>query len=900
MNSKPSITVKQIRQQFLDFFASKGHQVVASSSLVPHGDPTLLFTNAGMNQFKDVFLGFDKRPYTRATSSQKCVRAGGKHNDLENVGYTARHHTFFEMLGNFSFGDYFKRDAIKFAWELLTEVYKLPKEKLLVTVYAEDDEAYDIWTKEVGVPAEKVIRIGDNKGARYASDNFWMMGDTGPCGPCTEIFYDHGDKHWGGPPGSPEEDGDRFIEIWNNVFMQFNRDEAGVMHPLPKPSVDTGMGLERISAVLQGVHANYEIDLFVALIDAAARETKTTDLNSPSLKVLADHIRACSFLIADGVIPGNEGRGYVLRRIIRRAIRHGYKLGARNAFFYKMLPDLVQEMGGAYPELVSEQRRVADILKQEEDRFFETIENGMNIINTEIRMILRPQMSSAEYDALYSEEPFVNTNKNAILDGSIAFKLHDTYGFPLDLTQDICRERGVTVDTAAFDAAMARQKEQARAAGKFKMEANLEYDGVATNFQGYDKLDTNAKVLALYKDGVAINTLNEGDMGVVVLDETPFYAESGGQIGDSGELRASNGIFTVEDTQKIQAAVFGHHGVLTTGTLSVGDTLSARVNTQARTATMRNHSATHLMHKALREVLGEHVQQKGSLVDTEKTRFDFVHTAPMTDEEIAKVEAIVNAEILANAPCQARVMDIESAQKTGAMMLFGEKYGDEVRVLDIGSSRELCGGTHVSRTGDIGLFKITAESGVAAGVRRVEATTGEGALKLINSQQALISQLAADFKAPVSEIANKVAQLNEHAKSLEKELARLRSKLAASQGDDLATQAIDINGVKVLASVLEGADANALRETMDKLKDKLKSAAIVLASVNDGKVSLAAGITPDLIAKLKAGDLVNHVAGQVGGKGGGKPDMAMAGGTDASQLPQALASVEAWVKAKIS
>ena len=873
LGNKPSS--KQIRQAFLDFFASKGHQVVASSSLVPHGDPTLLFTNAGMNQFKDVFLGFDKRAYTRATSSQKCVRAGGKHNDLENVGYTARHHTFFEMLGNFSFGDYFKRDAIKYAWELLTEVYKLPKEKLLVTVYAEDDEAYDIWHNEIGLPTEKIVRIGDNKGARYASDNFWMMGDTGPCGPCTEIFYDHGEQHWGGPPGSPEEDGDRYIEIWNNVFMQFNRDEAGVMHPLPKPSVDTGMGLERISAVLQGVHANYEIDLFVALIAAAARETKTTDLDSPSLKVLADHIRACSFLIADGVIPGNEGRGYVLRRIIRRAIRHGYKLGVRSAFFHKMLPDLVQEMGGAYPELVNEQKRVADILKQEEDRFFETIENGMAILESEL------------------------ANTQSVFNGDLAFKLHDTYGFPLDLTADICRERNVSVDTAGFDAAMARQKEQARAAGKFKMATNLEYAGQSTTFHGYEKLETTAKVLALYKDGSPVQSLNEGDIGIVVLDDTPFYAESGGQIGDSGELRASNGIFAVEDTQKIQAAVFGHHGVLKTGSLTVGDAVSARVNTQARASTMRNHSATHLMHKALREVLGEHVQQKGSLVDTEKTRFDFVHNAPMTDAQIAQVETIVNAEILANAATQARVMDIESAQKTGAMMLFGEKYGDEVRVLDIGSSRELCGGTHVSRTGDIGLFKITSESGVAAGVRRVEATTGEGALKLINAQQALITQLAADLKAPTHELANKVAQLNEHAKSLEKEFARLKSKLASSQGDDLATQAIDINGVKVLAVTLEGADANALRETMDKLKDKLKSAAIVLASVNDGKVSLAAGVTQDLIAKLKAGDLVNHVASQVGGKGGGKPDMAMAGGTDASQLPKALASVEDWVKQKL-
>ena len=874
LSSTPSSN--EIRQAFLDFFASKGHEIVSSSSLVPHGDPTLLFTNAGMNQFKDVFLGFDKRPYTRATSSQKCVRAGGKHNDLENVGYTARHHTFFEMLGNFSFGDYFKEDAIKYAWELLTEVFKLPKDKLTVTVYAEDDEAYAIWKDQIGVPAERIIRIGDNKGARYASDNFWMMGDTGPCGPCTEIFYDHGAHHFGGPPGSPDEDGDRYIEIWNNVFMQFNRDEAGVMHPLPKPSVDTGMGLERISAVLQHVHANYEIDLFQTLIAAAARETKTADLSIPSLKVLADHIRACSFLIADGVIAGNEGRGYVLRRIIRRAIRHGYKLGARNAFFHKIVPDLVAEMGGAYPELVNNQTRITEILKQEEDRFFETIENGMAILETEL------------------------ANTKDVFNGETAFKLHDTYGFPLDLTADICRERNVAVDTDAFNAAMARQKEQARAAGKFKMATNLEYDGVATSFHGYDKLETSATVTALYKDGVAVTKLAEGELGVVVLDNTPFYAESGGQIGDSGELRGTNGIFEAEDTQKIQATVFGHHGVLKTGTLSVGEQVSARVNVQARTNTMRNHSATHLMHKALREVLGEHVQQKGSLVDTDKTRFDFVHTAPMSDEEIAKVEQIVNAEILANATCQARVMDIESAQQTGAMMLFGEKYGDEVRVLDIGSSRELCGGTHVSRTGDIGLFKITSESGVAAGVRRVEATTGEGALKLINAQQALISTLASDLKAPVNELASKVVQLSDHAKSLEKELARLKSKLASSQGDDLATQAIEVAGIKVLAATLDGADANALRETMDKLKDKLKSAAIVLASVSDGKVSLAAGVTADLISKVKAGELVNFVAGQVGGKGGGKPDMAMAGGSDASKLPQALASVNDWVAGKLN
>ena len=869
----------EIRQAFLDFFASKGHQIVASSSLVPHGDPTLLFTNAGMNQFKDVFLGFDKRPYTRATTSQKCVRAGGKHNDLENVGYTARHHTFFEMLGNFSFGDYFKQDAIAYAWELLTEVFKLPKEKLTVTVYADDDEAYDIWHNTIGVPAERIIRIGDNKGARYASDNFWMMGDTGPCGPCTEIFYDHGDHHFGGPPGSPDEDGDRFIEIWNNVFMQFNRDEAGVMHPLPKPSVDTGMGLERLSAVLQHVHANYEIDLFQGLIAAAARETKATDLISPSLKVLADHIRACSFLIADGVIPGNEGRGYVLRRIIRRAIRHGYKLGSRAAFFHKMVADLVLEMGDAYPELKAEQARITSILKNEEDRFFETIENGMEILETELA-----SMEKAG---------------NRTFNGDLAFKLHDTFGFPLDLTADICRERNVTVDSAAFDTAMTRQKEQARSAGKFKMAANLEYSGENTEFKGYETLETPAKILALYKDSVSVNALTEGEQGVVVLDNTAFYAESGGQVGDIGELRSTDGIFAVEDTQKIQAAVFGHHGILKTGTLKVGDQLNAKVNMQARASSMRNHSATHLMHSALRAVLGDHVQQKGSLVDTEKTRFDFVHNAPVTEAEIAQVEQIVNAEILTNSATQARIMDIESAKKTGAMMLFGEKYGDEVRVLDIGSTSELCGGTHVSRTGDIGLFKITSESGVAAGVRRIEATTGNGALKIINAQQQLIDQLANALKAPTGELANKVAQLADHAKSLEKELARLKSKLASSQGDDLSTQAIEIAGVKVLAVVLDGANAETLRETMDKLKDKLKSAAIVLASVNDGKVSLAAGITADLIAKIKAGDLVNFVAQQVGGKGGGKTDMAMAGGTDASQLPKALASVNDWVTSKL-
>jgi alanyl-tRNA synthetase len=890
----------EIRKAFLDFFASKGHQIVASSSLVPHGDPTLLFTNAGMNQFKDVFLGFDKRPYTRATTSQKCVRAGGKHNDLENVGYTARHHTFFEMLGNFSFGDYFKQDAIAYAWELLTEVFKLPKDKLTVTVYADDDEAYDIWHNTIGVPAERIIRIGDNKGARYASDNFWMMGDTGPCGPCTEIFYDHGEQHFGGPPGSPDEDGDRFIEIWNNVFMQFNRDEAGVMHPLPKPSVDTGMGLERLSAVLQHVHANYEIDLFQGLIVAAARETNTMDLSSPSLKVLADHIRACSFLIADGVIPGNEGRGYVLRRIIRRAIRHGYKLGSRAAFFHRMVADLVREMGDAYPELKTEQTRITSILKNEEDRFFETIENGMEILERALSDLnFEGAVRGGEFMKTSNQLPPSNLTPK-ILDGDLAFKLHDTFGFPLDLTADICRERNVAVDSAAFDTAMTRQKEQARSAGKFKMAANLEYDGIATTFFGYETLEAAGQISALYKDGVAVNQLNEGEQGVVVLNNTPFYAESGGQIGDCGELKGSSGIFAVEDTQKIQANVFGHHGVLKTGALNVGDHITARVNTQARASIMRNHSATHLMHKALREVLGEHVQQKGSLVDSDKTRFDFVHNAPLTDDETAKVEQIVNAEILTNAATQARVMDIESAKKTGAMMLFGEKYGDEVRVLDIGSTSELCGGTHVSRTGDIGLFKIISESGVAAGVRRIEATTGNGALKLINAQQHLIDQLSNALKAPAGELANKVAQLAEHAKSLEKELARLKSKLASSQGDDLVSQATEIAGIKVLAVTLDGANAETLRETMDKLKDKLKSAAIVLASINEGKISLAAGVTADLTAKIKAGDLVNFVAQQVGGKGGGKPDMAMAGGTDASQLPKALASVNGWIAGKIS
>ncbi len=867
----------EIREKFLKFFASKGHQIVASSSLVPHADPTLLFTNAGMNQFKDVFLGFDKRPYLRAATSQKCVRAGGKHNDLENVGYTARHHTFFEMLGNFSFGDYFKLDAIRYAWELLVEVFQLPAERLWVTVYAEDDEAYDIWTREIGVPAERVVRIGDNKGARYASDNFWMMGDTGPCGPCTEIFYDHGEGIPGGPPGSADEDGDRYIEIWNNVFMQFNRDEAGVMQPLPKPSVDTGMGLERTAAVLQHVHSNYEIDLFVRLIAAAARETSSSDLASPSLRVLADHIRACAFLISDGVIPGNEGRGYVLRRIIRRAIRHGYQLGARTAFFHRMLPDLVAEMGAAYPELASNEARVSEVLRQEEMRFFETIEHGMSILEAELAAM----------------------QGKGVFNGATAFKLHDTFGFPLDLTADVCRERGVSVDVTAFAKAMAHQKEQARAAGKFRMAAALEYGGPATSFHGYEMLDCSGRVLALYRDGSPVEDLKEGELGVVVLDETPFYAEAGGQVGDRGVLQSAQGIFAVEDTQKIQAAVFGHQGVVGTGLIRVGDAVVARVDALARARTVRNHSATHLLHKALREVLGSHVQQKGSLVDAEKTRFDFAHSAPMTADEIRRVEILVNNEILANSAAEARIMPIDEAQRAGAMMLFGEKYGNEVRVLTIGSSKELCGGVHVRRSGDIGLFKIVAETGVAAGVRRIEAVTGDLALALVQQQQAMLTDAAAAFKAPVAEVPAKLAQVLDNARSLEKELARLKGKLASAQGDDLLAQAVEVRGARVLAAVMEGADVNALRTTIDKLRDKLKSAAVVLASTNDGKVTLIAGVTADLTGKVKAGELVNMVAQQVGGKGGGRPDMAQAGGNDPARLPAALASVRAWVEQRL-
>jgi len=868
-------TVSEIRQAFVQFFESKGHTHVASSSLVPHDDPTLLFTNAGMNQFKDVFLGYEKRDYVRAVTSQRCVRAGGKHNDLENVGYTARHHTFFEMLGNFSFGDYFKRDAIKYAWELLTVAYKLPAEKLWVTVYADDDEAYNIWADEVGVPKERIVRIGDNRGGKYASDNFWMMGDTGPCGPCSELFYDHGPHIAGGPPGSPNEDGDRYIEIWNLVFMQYNREVAdGPMIPLPKPSVDTGMGLERLSAVLQHVHANYEIDLFQALIKAGMRETGEKDITNPSLRVIADHVRACGFLVCDGVIPENAGRGYVLRRIARRAMRHGYKLGQKKPFFYKLVDDLAAVMGDAFPEIAQHKARVKAVLKQEEERFGETLENGMTILDAALS-------TNAEH-----------------LDGETAFKLYDTFGFPVDLTADIGRERGFDVDMAGFDKAMSEQQERSRGAGKFAAKEKLSYEGAKTAFKGYDSLDATGTVLALYSNGAQVNALQAGDAGVVVLDLTPFYAESGGQVGDVGMLASAAAIFDVGDTSKIQADVFGHHGKLATGTLNVGDSVKANVNRDIRARTMRNHSATHLMHKALREVLGDHVQQKGSLVDADKTRFDFAHNAPMTGAEIAKVEALVNAEILDNQATSAEVMALEAAQKTGAMMLFGEKYGDEVRVLEIGTSKELCGGTHVGRTGDIGLFKIVSEGGVAAGVRRVEAVAGSVAFDYVQAMNRDLESAAGLLKAQPSELNVKISQTLEHVKSLEKQLAQLKSKLAASAGDELLGQARDVNGVKVLSAKLEGIDAKGLRETMDQLKAKLKSGLIVLAVVEGDKVQIAAGVTADLIGRFKAGELVNHVAQQVGGKGGGKPDMAMAGGTNPAGIDAALASVAGWVAAK--
>jgi alanyl-tRNA synthetase len=882
--SLPSkFTVADIRTSFLDFFASKGHTVVESSGLVPANDPTLMFTNSGMVQFKDVFLGTDKRSYVRAASVQACLRAGGKHNDLENVGYTARHHTFFEMLGNWSFGDYFKRDSLKWGWELLTQVYKLPPEKLTATVYIDDDEAYDIWTKEIGLPPERVIRIGDNKGGKYKSDNFWMMADTGPCGPCSEIFYDHGPHIPGGPPGSPGEDGDRFIEIWNHVFMQFDMQADGSLNKLPAPCVDTGMGLERLAAILQHVHSNYEIDIFDALIKAAARETGETDLNNKSLRVIADHIRATAFLVSDGVNPSSDGSGYVQRRIIRRAIRHGYKLGKKTPFFHKLVPDLVRMMGDAYPRLKNDAARVMDVLRVEEERFYETLATGMEILDTALG-----------YDAATGKA------KVQTLPGDVAFKLHDTYGFPLDLSADVCRERDLSVDEAGFNVAMEKQKSQARAAGKFKMDKALDYAGKSNIFTGYTTLEGNAKVVALYAKGAPVQQLTKGQQGVVVLDVTPFYAESGGQAGDEGLLYGiGDAIFAALDTQKIKTDVFGHHGEMHSGTVKVGDPVKAKVNAEARNRTVRNHSATHLMHKALTEVLGSHVQQKGSLVTADRTRFDFTHNAPVTDAQIKAIETQVNAEILANAATSAQVMPIEEAKKTGAMMLFGEKYGDEVRVLEIGSSKELCGGTHVQRTGDIGLFKIVAESGVASGVRRIEAVTGNGAVQYVQELEATVNQAAAALKTQPAELSARIAQMQADMKALEKELSAAKGKLASSQGDELAGGAVDVKGIKLVAVKLEGADAKTLRDTMDKLKDKLKTAVIVLAAADGDKVQIAAGVTADSIGKVKAGDLVNFVAQQVGGKGGGKPDMAMAGGTDASKLAAALASVQAWVTERV-
>ncbi|HEZ1901479.1 TPA: alanine--tRNA ligase [Neisseria meningitidis] len=869
----------ELRQKFLKFFETKGHTVVRSSSLVPHDDPTLLFTNAGMNQFKDVFLGFDKRPYSRATTAQKCVRAGGKHNDLENVGYTARHHTFFEMMGNFSFGDYFKRDAIHFAWEFLTspEWLNIPKDKLLATVYAEDDEAYNIWLNEIGMPSERIVRIGDNKGAKYVSDNFWQMGDTGPCGPCSEIFYDHGEEIWGGIPGSPEEDGDRWIEIWNCVFMQFNRDEQGNMNPLPKPSVDTGMGLERMAAVMQHVHSNYEIDLFQDLLKAVARETGAAfSMDEPSLKVIADHIRSCSFLIADGVLPSNEGRGYVLRRIIRRAVRHGYKLGQSKPFFHKLVADLVKEMGDAYPELKEKQVQIEEALKNEESRFAQTLETGMALL----------------------ENALAKGGKT--LDGEIIFKLYDTYGFPYDLTADICRERNIELDEAGFEREMEAQRARARAAQSFKANAQLPYDGQDTEFKGYSERQTESKVLALYKDGEQVDELNEGDSGAVVIDFTPFYAESGGQVGDVGYIFSGENRFEVRDTQKIKAAVFGQFGVQTSGRLKVGDSVTAKVDDEIRNANMRNHSATHLMHKALRDVLGEHVEQKGSLVTAESTRFDISHPQAVTAEEIAEVERRVNEAILANVAVNAAIMSMEDAQKTGAMMLFGEKYGEEVRVLQMGGfSTELCGGTHVSRTGDIGLFKIISEGGIAAGVRRIEAITGLNALKWAQEQERLVKDIIAETKAQTEkDVLAKIQAGAAHAKALEKELAKAKAELAVHAGAKLLDDAKDLGAAKLVAAQIE-ADAAALREIVTDLTGKSDNAVILLAAVNDGKVSLCAGVSKPLTGKVKAGDLVKFAAEQVGGKGGGRPDLAQAGGTDAGKLPAVLDSVKDWVGAKL-
>ncbi|MDO8334921.1 MAG: alanine--tRNA ligase [Nitrosomonas sp.] len=860
----------EIRQKFLEFFQSHGHTIVASSPLVPNNDPTLLFTNAGMVQFKDVFLGQDARPYVRAVSSQRCVRAGGKHNDLENVGYTARHHTFFEMLGNFSFGDYFKRNAIQFAWEFLTASLKIPREKLWITVYAEDDEAADIWLNEIGVDASRVVQIA-------TTDNFWQMGDTGPCGPCSEIFYDHGPDVKGGPPGSADADGDRYIEIWNLVFMQYNRDSAGTLHPLPKPSVDTGMGLERISAVMQQVHSNYEIDLFQSLIQAAARATHTKNLADNSLKVIADHIRACSFLITDGVIPGSEGRGYVLRRIIRRAIRHGYRLGQKQPFFYQLVEDLSQVMGQAYPELVAAKARVAAVLQQEEERFAETLEHGMQVLETALGQ------------------------KVTVLDGETAFRLYDTFGFPLDLTADIARERGITVDHAGFEQAMARQREQARAANKFTMQEGIEYNGSQTTFYGYEALQHEGQVLAIYKQGSPVDFIEAGDEAVVVLDQTPFYAESGGQVGDSGELLAANGTFAVTDTQKIQAGVFGHKGLLRSGRLVIKDIVLAEVNPLSRTSTANNHSATHLLHAALRKVLGTHVTQKGSLVDPNRARFDFSHNAPMTADEIRETERLVNDQIRHNWVVASETMKYDDAIKRGAMALFGEKYSDVVRVIGMGEfSTELCGGTHVSQIGQIGFFKIVTESGVAAGIRRVEAVTGKAAVEYIQQREAQLLEISQSLKTNPQEVTQKIAQIIDNVRQTEKELMRLKTKLASSQGDDLVAQAQEIKGIKVLAANVENADAKTLRETLDQLKDKLKTCVIVLSAVEDGKITLIAGISADLISQIKAGELVNFVAQQVGGKGGGRPDMAQAGGTQPEQLPAALSSVVDWVGKKLN
>ncbi|HWQ40217.1 MAG TPA: alanine--tRNA ligase [Burkholderiales bacterium] len=870
----------EIRTRFLKYFERHGHTIVPSSPLVPANDPTLLFTNAGMVQFKDVFLGQDKRPYVRATTAQRCVRAGGKHNDLENVGYTARHHTFFEMLGNFSFGDYFKREAIHFAWDLLTREFGLPAERMWVTVYQDDDEAYRVWAEEIKVPRDRISRIGDKPGgAQYQSDNFWQMGDTGPCGPCTEIFWDHGPEIPGGPPGTPEAEGDRYIEIWNLVFMQFNRDESGRLHPLPKPSVDTGMGLERVAAVLQGVHSNYEIDLFQDLIRAAARVTGARDLTSNSLKVIADHIRACAFLITDGVIPGNEGRGYVLRRITRRAIRHGYKLGQKQPFFHKLVADLCAVMGDAYPELPAARQRVTEVLEQEEERFAETLENGMAVLES----------------ALHRED--------RMLDGETVFRLYDTYGFPVDLTADIARERGIQVDFAGFEAAMEKQRERARAASQFKAAAAVAYSGRATEFHGYETLNLEARVAALYREGTAVQRLAQGERGIVVLDRTPFYAESGGQVGDRGILvtRVSPfSTFKVEDTQKIQAEVFGHHGTVVKGELKVGDAVHAQVDLKLRHATMYNHSATHLLHAALRKVLGDHVQQKGSLVDEFRTRFDFSHPKPLSAEQIARVEQLVNEQIRRNVVVQPRVMKYDEAIRAGAMALFGEKYGDEVRVVGMGDfSTELCGGTHVSRTGDIGFFKIVSESGVAAGIRRIEAVTAESAVEYVQRRERQLSEIAAALKTGPEEVEHRLVQVLENVRQMEKELARLKSKLASAQGEDLADRAESVGPAKVLAARMDGADARTLREAIDRLKGRLKSAAIVLGAVDGEKVTLIAGVTADLTEKIKAGELVNFVARQVGGKGGGRADLAQAGGTAPEKLAEALRSVRGWVEQQL-